>query len=131
MATEQQPTMGQPAGFAPPPPPPPPPPAPATVAYPPAPPQGYGAPPYYQQVIVQARNNGLAIASLVLGICWVYWIGSVLAVVFGHVALSQINNSNGTQTGRGLAIAGLVLGWIGVAVLVVILLAAASASSGI
>lgn len=60
-----------------------------------------------------ARYNGLAIASMVLGIVWVYWIGSILAVIFGHIALKQIDTSGGTQTGRGMAIAGLVLGYIG------------------
>jgi hypothetical protein len=63
---------------------------------------------------------------LVLGIVWLYWIGSILAVIFGHVALSQINKSG--QAGRGLAIAGLVLGWIGVAILAISLIAVVSAS---
>ncbi|MDA2979426.1 MAG: DUF4190 domain-containing protein [Actinomycetota bacterium] len=62
----------------------------------------------------QATTNGLAIASLVLGIVWIYWIGSVLAVIFGGVAIKQINASNGQQGGKGLAIAGLVLGLVGV-----------------
>jgi hypothetical protein len=100
---------------------------PAVAPGPVYPPQPYAAYP----VVVSARTNGLAIAALVLGIVWVYWIGSVLAVIFGHVALSQINKSNGTQQGRGMAIAGLVLGWIGVAVLIVWLLFVASvAGSG-
>ncbi len=60
-------------------------------------------------------TSGLAIASMVLGILWLWWIGSILAVVFGHVALKQIGESNGSQGGRGMAIAGLVLGYIGVA----------------
>ena len=59
-------------------------------------------------------TNGLAIASLVLGIVWIYWIGSVLAVIFGGIALNQINASNGQQGGKGLAIAGLVLGLVGI-----------------
>lgn len=62
----------------------------------------------------QARStNGLAIASMVLGILWIYWLGSILAVIFGHVALSQIRQ-NPHQGGRGMAIAGVVLGWVGV-----------------
>jgi len=60
-------------------------------------------------------TSGLAIASMVLGILWLWWIGSILAVVFGHISLKQIGESNGTQGGRGMAIAGLVLGYIGVA----------------
>lgn len=38
--------------------------------------------------------------------------GGLLAVIFGHVALSQIKHSG--EDGRGLAIAGLVIGYIGV-----------------
>lgn len=60
------------------------------------------------------RPNGLAIASLVLGIIWVYGVTSVLAVVFGHVARRQIKQSAGAQGGGGLAMAGLVLGYLGV-----------------
>jgi hypothetical protein len=56
----------------------------------------------------------MAIASLVLGILWLYWVGSVLALVFGYVAKRQIDDSRGTQQGRGMAVAGIVLGWIGV-----------------
>ncbi len=63
-------------------------------------------------------TNGYAIASLVLGIVWLWWLGSVLALVFGHTARNQIIASGGRQTGEGLAIAGIVLGWIGVATFV-------------
>jgi len=35
-------------------------------------------------------------------------------VVFGNLALSRIADSAGRQRGRGLAIAGIVLGWIGI-----------------
>jgi hypothetical protein len=97
-------------------------------AAPPPPPPGYAYHP--QPVYVQAKTNGLAIASLVLGIIWIYWIGSVLALVFGYVAKSQIDQSGGTQTGRGMAIAGIVLGWIGVAILVLALVAGASVVGG-
>jgi len=92
--------------------------------YPAAPPP---APTQPQYVMVQNKGtNGLAIASLVLGIIWIYWLGSILAVIFGHVALSQIARSG--QNGRGLAIAGLVLGWIGVGVLTIVILGMAAAS---
>ena len=62
-------------------------------------------------------TNGLAIASMVLGIVWVWWIGSILALIFGYVAKGQINASGGAQGGKGMAIAGIVLGWVGVGVL--------------
>jgi len=76
-------------------------------------------------VTLPMGTNGLAVASLVLGIVWDFWIGSILAVVFGHIALSQIDGSRGLQTGRGLAIAGVILGWIGVVTLLAFLVAAA------
>ena len=68
---------------------------------------------------------------MVLGILWLYWIGSILALVFGYVAKSQIDNSNGAQGGRGMAIAAIVLGWIGVGILIltVILVAIGAASA--
>lgn len=75
-----------------------------------------------------AKTNALAVASLVLGIVWVYWIGSALAVIFGAVAISQIDKSRGTQSGRGLAIAGLVLGLVGLGILFIISVAAAGSA---
>ena len=66
---------------------------------------------------------------MVLGICWVYWVGSILALVFGLVARRQIRQTH--QKGDGLAIAGIVLGWIGVAFLIVgIIVAIAKSSNG-
>lgn len=62
----------------------------------------------------QATTNGLAVASLVVGIVWAMGIGSILALVFGYIAKSQIEQSGGAQTGSGMAIAGIVLGWVGV-----------------
>jgi hypothetical protein len=54
---------------------------------------------------------------MVLGIIWIYWIGSILALVFGYIAKKRIDESNGMVTGRGMAIAGIVLGWVGVGIL--------------
>ncbi|MEE9298586.1 MAG: DUF4190 domain-containing protein [Acidimicrobiia bacterium] len=73
-------------------------------------------------VAAAPRTNGLAIASLVLGIVWIYWIGSILAVIFGHQAKKKIDASGGAQGGRGLAVAGLVLGWIGIGTLTVFII---------
>lgn len=61
------------------------------------------------------RTNGMAIASMVLGIVWIYGIGAILALIFGYKARREIDASGGTQTGRGMATAGIVLGWIGIA----------------
>lgn len=64
----------------------------------------------------------MSIASLVLGLvglplCFLF-LPSVLAVVFGFVGLNQIKQDP-TQRGRGMAIAGIVLG---VSILVLVLL---------
>ena len=80
--------------------------------------------------VQQPKTNGLAVASLVLGIIWIYWIGSVLALIFGYTAKGQIDRSNGMQSGRGLAIAGIVLGWVGIGTLTIVIIIAAANSTG-
>jgi hypothetical protein len=63
------------------------------------------------------RTNGYAIASLVLGIGGLFVfpiIPSILAIVFGNKARDEIRNTPG-MTGDGLAVAGLVLGWVALA----------------
>ena len=67
--------------------------------------------------VPETETNAYAVYSLVLGVLWLLFIGSILAVIYGHLALSQIKKAEGRQTGRGMAIAGLVLGYIGVAIL--------------
>lgn len=79
---------------------------------------------------VQLTTNGFAIASLVLGIVWAMGIGSILALVFGYIGKSQIDDSGGTQTGRGMAIAGIVLGWVGVGFILLMIVAMASGWMG-
>jgi uncharacterized protein DUF4190 len=90
-------------------------------------PYGNGYPPGYGYPQQQPGTNGLAIASLVLGILWIYWIGSILAVVFGHIALNQTKKTG--QGGRGMAIAGLVLGYVGLAVVVLVVAGLAATSA--
>lgn len=114
------------------PPPPPPPLAPAYPQLPYTPQFPPQFPPQYHPYPPQPmRTNGLAIASMVLGILWIYWLGSILALVFGYVAKRQIAESQGTQSGSGMATAGIVLGWIGVGVfaLMMLLFIAMSAST--
>jgi hypothetical protein len=86
----------------------------------------YGPPPGYPYAPPQ-RTNGMAIASMVLGILWIYWIGSILALVFGYVARNQIRERG--EAGGGMATAGIVLGWIGVGIFVVVALAGVASYS--
>ena len=46
----------------------------------------------------------------------------MLAVIFGHLALGQIGRSGGLQRGKGLAIAGLVVGYLSLLGLVAVIL---------
>jgi len=67
------------------------------------------------------HTNSAAVASLVFGI--VSWflcpfVGGLLAVIFGHVARGQIRRTG--EGGGGLAVAGLVLGYIHLAAAVVV-----------
>lgn len=83
-----------------------------------------------RQVAVTApRTNGMAIASMVLGIVWIYGIGAILALIFGYKARREIDGSGGSQTGRGMATAGIVLGWVGIGGLLLILIATFAAMS--
>jgi len=78
-------------------------------------------------VVVPAQTSGKAIASLVCGLFVFAFPLSVLAVIFGHLSLSEIRKSAGRLRGEGLAMAGLVLGYAGVAAIPVILIIAAIA----
>lgn len=63
--------------------------------------------------------SNTALVSLIMGILgWVVLpvVGSVLAVVFGHAALREIDRSGGEIGGRGMAQAGLILGYVALAV---------------
>ena len=64
------------------------------------------------------KTSALAIWSLVLGIlslaCFTLFAG-IPGVICGHKALSKIKHSGGALTGQGLAIAGLVTGYLGIA----------------
>lgn len=60
------------------------------------------------------QTSALAIASLVSGILgWTLlpWIGSLVAVVTGHMARGEIRRQPERFEGDGLAVAGLVLGY--------------------
>jgi hypothetical protein len=82
------------------------------------------------------ETNGLAVASLLFGIFWLGGIGSLAALVLGYRARREIRNSAGGQRGSSLATIGIVLGWIGIAALVIaavaafVLLAATATTSG-
>lgn len=73
------------------------------------------------------ETSGKAIASLLFGLLFLFTPFAIAAVIFGHLSLSEIRQSAGRLTGHGMAIAGLLLGYAGVAALPVILIVAAIA----
>lgn len=124
-------------------PPPVPPYPPAPPSYPPAAP-GYPGNFYdpYRQA-TPSGTNGLAIGSLVTSIlgtifgipltllCWIGFLVPVVGVILGVVSLNQIKTTG--QSGRGMAIAGIVVGAVGlvliVGFIVIGIIALASSSS--
>ena len=76
-------------------------------------------------------------ASLILSIVGFLWllplIGSLAGAIMGHIALGQIKRTG--ESGRGMALAGVIIGWAGVAlvvlgvVLLFVIIAASAASS--
>jgi type IV pilus assembly protein PilA len=74
-----------------------------------------------------AQTSGKAIASLVCGLLFFVPFAFVAAVIFGHLGLSEIRKSAGRLKGDGMAIAGLVLGYMWVASIPITLIIAAIA----
>lgn len=74
------------------------------------------------QPVPTPKSSGYALASLILGILSLIGgvglvIPPILAVVFGHMSVSQCNK-NPALTGKGMGIAGLVMGYVSIVVLV-------------
>jgi len=103
--------------------------------YPVQTPQGqYPAPynPQYPQPYgTQPKTNGLCIASLVSSLAplvlnWipvVQWFGllaSIAAIILGAMGLKKVKESNGAETGKGLAVAGIIIGSVDVFLFIVV-----------
>jgi type IV pilus assembly protein PilA len=74
-----------------------------------------------------SENSGKAIASLICGLFMWIFPAAVAAIILGHVSISEIGRSAGRLKGRGMAIAGLVLGYAGLLFIPLILIIAAIA----
>lgn len=72
-------------------------------------PQSYGAP-----AAGPDKYNVLAIVSLVTAVLFL----QLVAIITGHIALSQIKKTG--EKGRGLAIAGLIVGYAGIAIGIIV-----------
>jgi Domain of unknown function (DUF4190) len=107
------------------------------------PPAAYGQPGGYPQPGYQGtptwtggpgyppgQTNGLAVAALVCGIAQIFfWVlAGIPAIILGHVARSRIRQTG--EQGAGMALAGLILGYVGLALAIIfIILIIAVASS--
>jgi hypothetical protein len=57
--------------------------------------------------------SAMALVSFITGIFGLFFFGSLIAVICGHLARSHILKSHGVLGGDGFAVAGLGLGYIG------------------
>jgi type IV pilus assembly protein PilA len=94
-----------------------------TPAPPPPPPPPMGGGGY---ATGPSETSGKAIGSLVSALVFPFF-GGIVAIILGHISLSEIKKSAGRLKGDGLAMAGLILGYLQVAGLPFILIIAAIA----
>lgn len=83
-------------------------------AAPPAAP-AYGAPVYGAPAYAAPATNTLAVVSLIGGIAsWVVlpFVAAIVAVITGHMSLGQIKRTG--ENGRGMALTGVILGWVNI-----------------
>ena len=79
---------------------------------------GAGRHQVFEHRITAPRTNALAVISLVVSLLGVIvtWfipiITQIAAIICGHIARSQIEKSNGNQTGSGMALAGLIISYL-------------------
>src|SRR3970040_29536 len=63
------------------------------------------------------KTNTMALVSLIAGILGLTlfpFLGSIAAVITGNIGRKEIAASAGAETGDGMAMAGVVMGWIGI-----------------
>lgn len=63
---------------------------------------------------VKQKTSGLAITSLIFGIIPLSILTGIPAIIMGHIAMSKIKKSQGTIGGRGMALAGTILGYLSI-----------------
>lgn len=94
----------------------------APTTQPPAAPAGPATP------AAEAQTAGKATASLVLGLfSLIICIAGIPAIILGHMALSEIKKSAGRLKGEGMALAGLIMGYLSIVAIPFILIIAAIA----
>lgn len=78
--------------------------------------------------IVAAGSSGMALASMICGILGLLlWLPCIPAIILGHLSLSAIKKSAGALGGRGMAITGLITGYLMIAAIPIIAILASLA----
>ena len=77
-----------------------------------------------QPLEAPSGTSGKAVASLVLGFFSFIFPAAIAAVVLGHISRTDIRNSGGRLKGEGMALTGLIFGYMGVAIIPVLIIAA-------
>ena len=70
------------------------------------------------------KTSGKAIGSLICGLLFFIFPSSIAAIILGHLSLGDIRRSGGRLTGSGMATTGLVLGYAGVSMIPILIIAA-------
>jgi hypothetical protein len=73
----------------------------------------------------------MAIASLVLSIVWIAGIGSIVAIILGFISQRKTKRSTGAKGGADLAIAGIIIGVVGLIFSIVFWAAVLAGGSGV
>jgi Tfp pilus assembly protein PilE len=85
-------------------------------------------------MITEPQTDGKAIGSLVCGIASVTILSilaGIPAIILGHISRSEIRKSGGRLKGEGMALAGLIMGYISLAIIPLVLIIAAIAIPGL
>jgi hypothetical protein len=70
----------------------------------------------YGQPLPEVPTDGKAKASMILGILSLFcFLGGIPAIILGHMSRANIRQSMGRLKGDGMAVAGLIMGYISVA----------------
>lgn len=69
--------------------------------------------PPYENIPTTRQTSVFAVVSLVAGLTWWFWIGSIVAVVCGHIGRQEARDKG--YGGDAMAVIGLVFGYMGLA----------------
>jgi len=69
-------------------------------------------------------TDGKAIGSLICGFFFFFLPAAIVGIILGHLSLSEIGRSAGRLKGKGLAVAGLIFSYLGIAFIPLLIIAA-------